>query len=111
MNFMYQVSLKMKQAYPSLVPIYPPLSVLQENNNQSLVKYVKEGVSMTDHYSGTCSITDVIDPVDFSLFGNNKIHVVDASVFPAIPDGNTEFATRIIAEIGADRITNSLLSS
>ena len=106
LKFMNQIAQKMKETYPTLIPVYPPQSVFQKNDNNELAKYVKEGVSMTDHYSATCAIGTVINAKDFSVIGNPNIHVVDASVFPIISDGNTEFPTCVIAELASDRISN-----
>lgn len=112
MIFMYSIVNEMKQCYPSIASVYPPENVFAQNDKNILSKYAKDGVSMTDHYSSGCAIGKVISSSDFSLISDSarssNVHVVDASVFPVIPDGNTEFPVCVIAEVAADRITNAI---
>ena len=108
MKFMYQLSQEIKKNYPTLNVVYPPENIFKQDNNNELKNYVKQGVSMTDHYSCTCPIGSVLTPIDFIIYNHPNIHVVDASSFPNIPDGNTEFPTCLMAEIASDRIISSL---
>ena len=80
--------------------LFPPQEVLDRDNDAELLEYVKIGVSSTDHYSVTCRVGTVLDK-NFKLKGSNKIHVVDTSSFPSIPDGNTQYPVMIIAELAA----------
>lgn len=111
MKFLYQIKEKMKNTFPSIISVYPPEDVFLEFDDKLLIPYVKEGVSLTDHYLGTCAVGKVVDPFDFSLIGIPHIHVVDASVLPEISDGNTEFPICVIAEVASDRIINSINGS
>jgi choline dehydrogenase-like flavoprotein len=100
-KWLYKVSIEqMKDENIQL--IYPPLNALE--NDEKLQKYIEMGVSSTDHYSGTCSLGRVVHPDNFKIKGINNLHIVDTSVFPAIPDGNTNFPVDMMAEIASDRI-------
>lgn len=107
MKWMYSLTQKLKTTYPSLTPVYPPLSILKENNPKTLETYIEEGVSLTDHYCGACALGTFTNPLDFSIMGYPNIHVADASVFPSISDANTTYPVMVMAEIAADRIGNS----
>ena len=63
-----------------------------------MIDYIKKGVSMTDHYCSTCQMGRVVDE-HFQLKDSKNIYVVDASVFPSIVDGNTEFGVCLMSEI------------
>ena len=67
----------------------------------NLLQLAKNSLIITDHYS--CTMNELIDK-NFKLKGHDNIFVVDASIFPAIPDANTEFPTLLQAEIAADRL-------
>lgn len=110
LKFLNQIVKKMQQTYPTMTCVYPPQTVFDKNNNNLLVPYIKNGISMTDHYSSTCSLNKVVNPFDFKLIGTNNIHIIDASVFPIISNGNTEFPVAVVTEIAAERITTSILN-
>lgn len=109
LKFMNKVALEMKKTYNTIKVVYPPENVFFQND-EAIVKYVYDGVSLTDHYCSTCSLGTVVNPIDFSFVDNNNIHIVDASVFPSISDGNTEFPTAVISEIASDRIIYNLIN-
>jgi len=55
------------------------------------------------HPTSTCSIGPVVDP-ELRVNGFESLRVVDASVMPTITRANTNAATIMIAERGADLI-------
>jgi choline dehydrogenase len=79
--------------------VYPPS---QSYSRETLSQFVKEGVSVTAHYSGTCS--EAINYSDFSLKQVSNLHIVDTSVFPSLPNGNTSFPVGVLSEIAARRL-------
>uniref|UniRef100_A0A6C0CG28 Glucose-methanol-choline oxidoreductase N-terminal domain-containing protein n=1 Tax=viral metagenome TaxID=1070528 RepID=A0A6C0CG28_9ZZZZ len=83
--------------------LFPQKDVFQRDDPTELLATAKIGISITDHYSGTCAYGKVLNS-DFSLKNQKNIHVVDASAFPSIPDGNTEYPTLLVAELAATRI-------
>jgi choline dehydrogenase-like flavoprotein len=91
------------------VVVFPPEEVLERDNAEELAEWVKIGLSQTDHYSGTCPIGKVLNPEDFSVRGTTNVHVVDASTFPSLPNGNTAYPTLVMAEIAAARISKHYL--
>lgn len=85
---------------PDAKVVFPTEDSFSDRN--TLSEKAKEGVSATAHYSGTCR--DAINFNDFSVKGLENVHVVDASVFPSISNGNTAFPVYMISEIASDRI-------
>jgi choline dehydrogenase len=55
------------------------------------------------HPVGTCAIGSVVDP-DLRVKGVDGLRVIDASVMPSVPRGNTNAPTIMIAERGADLV-------
>ncbi|GAA2868704.1 choline dehydrogenase [Actinoplanes cyaneus] len=55
------------------------------------------------HPSGTCAIGPVLDP-ELRVHGVDGLRVVDASVMPLVPRGNTNAPTVAVAERAADLI-------
>ena len=101
-HYMYDVIQKLRIYYPNLELISPTQADF--GNDDLLGQAIQKNLSLADHYSGTCRLGDLVNPKDFSLKGYPHIHVVDTSVFPELPDGNTEFPVAVMAEIAAQRI-------
>lgn len=55
------------------------------------------------HPTSTCAIGAVVDP-ELRVFGVAGLRVVDASVFPTVPRGNTNAPTVMAAEKAADLV-------
>ena len=78
------------------------------NDKAALAAYVRDNVAGTFHVCGTCRMGKADDPdvvVDNSgrLRGVSGLRVVDASIIPAVPRGNTNIPTIMLAEkIAAD---------
>jgi choline dehydrogenase-like flavoprotein len=105
MLYMKRVFDKLK--YPSKELVFPPKSSFLLENKEQLVKDIKTSLTMTDHYSATCS--NAIYPVNhekaLSTLETENVFVVDASSFTNISDGNTEYPTLVRAEYAAKVIS------
>jgi choline dehydrogenase-like flavoprotein len=84
--------------------IYPGAAVADEGDIEA---YVRRNVQLLYHPVGTCKMgTDdaaVVDP-RLRVRGIGNLRVIDASVMPQIPGGNTNAPTIMIAERAADLI-------
>jgi choline dehydrogenase len=74
-----------------------------------LEKFVRETGAITQHAVGTCKMgaaTDKYSVVDASLKvrGVDALRIIDASIMPDVPGGNTNAPAIMIAEKGADLI-------
>jgi choline dehydrogenase len=69
--------------------------------DEDIAHYLKRGVETLYHPVGTCKMgTDadaVVDPT-LRVRGIERLRVVDASIMPTIPGGNTQAPTLMIAE-------------
>jgi choline dehydrogenase-like flavoprotein len=76
-------------------------------SDQDLEDDVRNRVELLYHPVGTCRMGSgddaVVDP-ELRVKGIDGLRVVDASVFPMIPGGNTEAPTIMVAERAADLI-------
>lgn len=85
-------------------------------NDEELVDFVSGNLMSNHHPTGTCKVGTsddefaVVDK-DFKVFGVSNIRVVDASIFPYSPSGNTNAATMTIAMIAVDKIAQEYRSS
>ena len=56
------------------------------------------------HPSCTCAMGTVVDPATMRVYGVDGLRVVDASVFPFVPNGNIYAPVMMVAERAADLI-------
>jgi choline dehydrogenase len=77
-------------------------------SDEQLLADIRQRASSVFHPVSTCRMgpvpeTDVVD-AELRVHGVEGLRVVDASVFPSIPSGNTNAPTLMVAEKGADLI-------
>jgi choline dehydrogenase len=81
----------------------------QVQSDAELEKFVLEVGAITQHPVGTCRMGIDRDPgavvdADLKVRGIQALRVIDASIMPNVPGGNTNAPTVMIAEKGADMI-------
>lgn len=87
------------------------------HDDAALADYVRENVAGTFHVSGTCRMgrdgdPDAVADTGGRVRGIGGLRVVDASIMPAIPRGNTNIPTIMLAEkIAAGMVTEPLPAS
>jgi choline dehydrogenase len=72
-------------------------------SDADLEAYIRATVQTAYHPTGTCRMGSVVDP-QLCVYGTESLRVVDASVMPSIPRGNTNAPTIAIAEKAAELI-------
>lgn len=76
--------------------------------DDDLEEYARDAVVTYHHQVGTCAMGTgaqaVVSPDDLSVYGVHNLHVVDASVMPLVPTGNTNAPSIMIAEKIADTL-------
>jgi choline dehydrogenase-like flavoprotein len=80
-----------------------PLSVPDSDSEDDIVDWVARASQTVYHPTSTCPMGEVVDP-ELRVYGVEGLRVVDASVFPLIPGGNTNAPTIMVAERAADLI-------
>ena len=79
----------------------------EAGDRQALEDDLRQRVELIYHPVGTCRMgtgeNAVVDP-DLRVRGLEGLRVVDASVMPVIPGGNTNAPTIMVAEKAADHI-------
>jgi choline dehydrogenase len=72
-------------------------------SDEAIDAHIRATAATTQHPVGTCAIGPVVDP-ELRVYGIADLRVVDASVMPDVPGGNTNGPTIMIAEKGSDLI-------
>ena len=72
------------------------------HSDEELEAYARDAVVTYHHQVGTCAMgkgpESVVDSSNLAVHGVESLHVIDASVMPVIPTGNTNAPTIMIAE-------------
>ncbi|HWP32201.1 MAG TPA: GMC family oxidoreductase N-terminal domain-containing protein [Solirubrobacterales bacterium] len=91
-------------AQPSFKPYCAePFTVPDGDDEAALREHIAATTFAIYHPVGTCAIGSVVDP-ELRVLGREALRVIDASVMPAVPRGNTNAPTIAIAERAADLI-------
>jgi choline dehydrogenase len=73
-------------------------------SDEEILDWVARDAETALHPSGTCAMGTVVDPKTMRVHGIEGIRVVDASVFPTVPNGNIYAPVMMVAEKAADLI-------
>lgn len=73
-------------------------------SDEEILDWVARDAETALHPSCTCALGAVVDPGSMRVNGLEGIRVVDASVFPTIPNGNIYAPVMMVAEKAADLI-------
>lgn len=87
------------------VEVYPGAEVADQAAEEA---YVKRWVTTYHHQVGTCRMGTgpdaVVSPEDLRVHGLDGLRVIDASVMPTVPTGNTNAPTAMIASKGVGAV-------
>lgn len=100
--------MKAIKARPLTLPI-PACAKLAAWSDEWIACAARHSIQSIAHFSGTCKMgpaSDSMAVVDDRLrvYGIRGLRVIDASIMPTIVSGNTNAATIMIGEKGADMI-------
>jgi choline dehydrogenase-like flavoprotein len=84
-------------------------TVPDDDSDDAIVRYVERAGQTVYHPTSTCAIGSVVDP-QLRVLGVEGLRVCDASVMPTITRANTNAATIMIAEKGADLVRGRTLA-
>lgn len=73
------------------------------SSDEDLMAYIRREATTVYHPTSTCSIGKVVDE-NLRVIGLEGLSVIDASVMPYVVSGNTNAATIMLAEKGADQL-------
>ena len=85
---------------------YPPESAVTDDD---LIEFARQRGGTAWHLMGTCRMGPASDPAsvvdsELRVIGLQGLRIADASVMPAMPSGNTQIPTLMIAEKAADML-------
>jgi choline dehydrogenase-like flavoprotein len=84
-----------------------PYLVPEGDSDRALSEFIRRHGSTSYHPTSTCAIGRVVDP-ELRVLGIAGLRVADASVLPAVPRGNTNAPTIMVAEKAADLIRGTV---
>ena len=73
-------------------------------SDEEILDWVARDAETALHPSCTCAMGAVVDPRTMRVYGLDGLRVVDASVFPFVPNGNIYAPVMMVAEKAADLI-------
>jgi choline dehydrogenase len=73
-------------------------------SDEEILDWVARDAETALHPSCTCAMGTVVDPGTMRVYGLDGLRVVDASVFPFVPNGNIYAPVMMVAEKAADLI-------
>jgi choline dehydrogenase len=77
--------------------------------DEQILDWIAREAETALHPSGTCRMgigpMSVVNPQEMRVHGLEGLRVVDASIFPYIPNGNIYAPTMMVAEKAADLVT------
>jgi choline dehydrogenase len=73
-------------------------------SDEEILDWVARDAETALHPSCTCAMGTVVDPATMRVYGLDGIRVVDASVFPSVPNANIYAPVMMVAEKAADLI-------
>ena len=76
------------------------------SSDEDLMAYIRQEATTVYHPTSTCSIGKVVDE-NLRVLGVEGLSVIDASVMPYVVSGNTNAATIMLAEKGADQVVTA----
>jgi choline dehydrogenase len=79
------------------------LAVPQSDSDRDILEFVRRDAHTVFHPVGTCAMGAVVD-AQLRVHGIDGLRVVDASVMPTVPRGNTNAPTIMVAEKASDMI-------
>jgi len=88
---------------PAMRPYSTPFTVPADETDDALREHIARHTTTLYHPVGTCAMGGVVD-AELRVNGVEALRVVDASVMPMVPRGNTNAPTIAVAERAADLI-------
>jgi choline dehydrogenase-like flavoprotein len=98
-----RMALEIAEQEPLRSTISGSFRVPKSDSEEDLRQFVRDEAMTVFHPTSTCSIGPVLDP-ELRVHGFEALRVIDASAMPIITRANTNAATIMIAERGADLI-------
>ena len=84
----------------------PPIAA--HHDDQALEQFVRQTCKTTYHPVGTCrmgkSPQDSVVDLELKVHGIERLSVIDCSIFPSIPSGNSNAPTIAVAEKGVEML-------